>query len=386
MKVLMLSTSYPREVGDYAGNFVHSLSKKLNMRGLDVSVLAPHGRDTRTVEDLEGVLVRRFQYMPLKSWHSVAYDRGLQYNVKTLSGMLQMPFFLLSYLISAFKHSRKCDILHAHWLLSGFLAVLVKKARRRPVVLTLQGFDINTLPESGFMASIGSWVLNGCDAVIAVNTRMMDRLEKLGVDGSKVHFIPNGVDPELFCHAGREAHGRRIITAGVLVDKKGHKYLIEALKKVKESYPDVELTVVGDGPLRGELEGQALRAGVADNVRFLGFRDVRELPSLFASSDVFVLPSLSEGMPLVLLEAMSVGRAVVASNVDGVPDVIEDGVNGLLVEPARPDLLADALNRLLGDDALLARLSENARQRVLSGFTWDVISSETHKVYGAFLV
>jgi glycosyltransferase involved in cell wall biosynthesis len=161
------------------------------------------------------------------------------------------------------------------------------------------------------------------------------------------------------------------LVAGViarLTDQKGHVFLLDALSRVP-SLAAVHLLVVGDGPLRGDLEAIAAAGGIGDRVHFLGAR--RDLGDLLSAMDLFVLPSLWEGLPLSMVLAMGAGLPVVTTAVAGIPEVVTDGVTGLLVPPGDADALGRALARVVADPSERARLGQNARQFVLPRFGVD---------------
>ena len=154
---------------------------------------------------------------------------------------------------------------------------------------------------------------------------------------------------------------------GTIANFKAHKgleFLLEAAVLVRHRHPDVRFVLVGDGPMGSRLRTRASELHLGDNVVFAGSRpDAARLAGAF---DLFVLPSLVEGLPMALLEAMALGRPTVATEVGGVPEIIEDGVNGLLVPPGNAQALADGIETVLGDRTLQLKLSESARQRALS--------------------
>jgi colanic acid/amylovoran biosynthesis glycosyltransferase len=189
----------------------------------------------------------------------------------------------------------------------------------------------------------------------------------------KLAVVRCGVDPARFAPrtagAGRDASGRlRILTVGRLVGGKGFALLVDAVHALVQRGHDVALTVVGDGPSRERLHAQAQRLGLGDRVEWVGALGQDEIRERYASADVFCLPSFAEGVPVVLMEAMAMEVPVVATRIAGIPELIDDGANGLLVTPARADELTDALGRLAADAGLRARLGVAGRRAVLHGY------------------
>jgi len=190
------------------------------------------------------------------------------------------------------------------------------------------------------------------------------------------------------CAAGLLALG---LPAGALVVgavsrlawKKAIAHLVQATPRIVEALPQAHVVIAGDGPLRAELEGEAAALGVADRVRFLGSRE--DSIELMAAFDVFVLPSVVEGMSNALIEAMAVGRPVVATDVGGNSEVVADGETGFLVPPSAPDQLAAAIVKLLGAPEMAAEMGAAGRRRVIEHYRVDVMTRRIEAMYDALL-
>jgi colanic acid/amylovoran biosynthesis glycosyltransferase len=191
---------------------------------------------------------------------------------------------------------------------------------------------------------------------------------------TKVHLIRCGVDPDEFRPPRRDGGDRelRILTVGRAEPVKGHAVLLDAVALLAKRGIDTRTTVVGDGALLPGLGERAARLGIDGRVRFAGSVGHDRIRDHYAGADVFCLPSFGEGVPVVLMEAMAMELPVVASKVMGVPELVEDGTSGLLVPPARPDLLADALERLDADRVLRRRMGRAGRAAVTRRFDPDV--------------
>lgn len=207
-------------------------------------------------------------------------------------------------------------------------------------------------------------------AVVANSAAAAAQLRREGVPARKIQTISNGVDCTRFAPvrpAGRQI--RRVVTVANLRPEKGHDTLISAAALVVAARPDTEFVIVGSGPLDAPLRREVASRGLGDRVQFLGERS--DVPALLASSDLFVLPSRSEAFPNGVLEAMAVGLPVVATRVGGVPELVESDVNGLLVEPDRPDSMAAAVLDLMSHPARASALGQAARQRAVQQFSFD---------------
>lgn len=202
---------------------------------------------------------------------------------------------------------------------------------------------------------------------------------------AKLHTVRCGVDLTAFRRAvPRDAASAEILCVAAMSRRKGHVVLLEAMPSVLERVPHAHLTLAGDGPERAFLERRAGELGVDGAVRFLGAVGHDAARALYGEADVFCLPSFAEGVPVVLMEAMAMELPVVATNVMGVPELVEDELDGLLVPPARADLLADALARLLSDPALRQRLGAAGRARVEADYDGAASADAVRRILSGF--
>ena len=184
----------------------------------------------------------------------------------------------------------------------------------------------------------------------------------------RMHIVHCGVDPALFAPAAHAGVGTRLLFVGRLAGVKGLPMLLDAVARVKETHPGVRLAVAGDGPDRQRLVDQAKRLGIEANVEFLGYRSQAQVRELLQRTDVFVMGSFAEGVPVVLMEALAAGVPVVATQIAGIPELVEPGVNGLLVPPGDAGSLAAAIGKLVADPALRAEFGRNGRVKVAAEF------------------
>lgn len=222
---------------------------------------------------------------------------------------------------------------------------------------------------------LGTRIVNGVVVVSDETARAFARSTRSRT--RKVVVVPNGVDTERYpapvdrarlrSELGLAPSHHAMIMVGTFKRQKGHVHLVRALERVAPRFPGLRLLLAGDGELRPEIERLVRDAGLADRVRFLGSR--RDVPALLAASDSFVLPSLWEGLPIALVEAMASGLPVVATAVSGTSQVMVDGTTGWLVEPGRPDVLADAISELLRDPERARRMAATGRERVNRWFS-----------------
>ena len=287
------------------------------------------------------------------------------------------------------------DVVNPHLFRSALVAAPLAKWLGVPrVVETYHGRE--AWRQRGIKGSfavdriVSRWV----DRVIAVSEAARDFLvNRKGISPGKITVVPNGRDLSAYLpRNGREARDVRsslgiqngapvMGVVGRLEEQKGHRFLLSALSCVLPVFPDARLIVVGEGSLRDELEEQAQRLGVSSNVIFTGFRS--DVGRLLSGMDVVVLPSLHEGMPLTAIEAAAMAKPIVATRVDGTPEVVEDGLTGLLVPPADPMALGKALVEIMRNPSEATRMGKLARQHALTRFDVSQQIKATEEVYKA---
>ena len=326
MRVLVVTTSYPRWEGDFAGRFVADSVERVRARGIDIDVLGPAGfRDFGLAE------------------HGVA------------AGLRGKPWLappLLASLVAATRRqARNVDLVHAHWLQVGLAAMLSGK----PYVVTLHGSDVELAQRSRGLART---VLERARVVVCVSRDLAQAARALGARDPRV--VPNGVD--IPGEVVPEASPAHVLFAGRLSKEKGLEELLAATE-------GVELRVVGDGPLRERVPAAE------------GFLAPEALSERYGRAAVVCCPSRREGFGLVCAEAMAHGRAVVATEVGGLVDLVRDGETGLLVPPREPHALRRALETLLADRELRERLGGAARARVRAYCDWDRVSGQLRDLY-----
>jgi rhamnosyl/mannosyltransferase len=288
---------------------------------------------------------------------------------------------------------RHYDVVHVHLPhpagAASYLAA--KKPKRHRLVVTYHADIARQKILLRAYAPLVDRLLARADVVIATSPNLFQASPVLQRFRDKCRVVPYGIDVDLFrstperlerSQAIRARHqGRRVLLAvGRLIYYKGFEFAIRALERL----PDVDLVIIGDGPLRGDLEALARSLGLARRVSFEGERVNEALVPYYLASDVYVLPSIavSEGFGIVQIEAMACGIPVVNTSLpSGVPFVSRDGETGLTVPPADPGALASAVSRLLADDALRQRLGENARERARTEFSKEILAKRILDAY-----
>lgn len=294
-----------------------------------------------------------------------------------------------------FLKSNSFGMLHTHGYFADIIGIPAARALSIPVVSTCHGY-INTDKKLGIYNALDRKVLRLADKVIAVSEGIRDELIGAGIKPSRVVVLVNavesGLDSAELIRRRAEARNKLKIEEGTLVvgyigrlsEEKGVRYLIEAASILKESVKGLKVLIIGTGREDGQLHKLVEELKLKDIVYFAGFqRDIGEwLPAM----DIFALPSLTEGTPMALLEAMSYGLPVVATRVGGVPSVIENGNNGILVEPKAPGELADAIMDLYWDKNSMKRLSTLGKKTIKSQYDMKCWTLRIEEIYSGFTI
>lgn len=392
-KVLVLATTFPRWENDTTPAFVYELSKRLHADELEIVVLAPHYPGVKKFEIMDGMKVYRFPYFWPAKYQRLVYDGGILPNIKRSHlAKIQVPLLVLLELYNTFKIVRKekIDVIHSHWIIpSGLIGGIVRKTFKIPHITTAHAGDVFTIRKSKILGVIGSFALKNSDEITANSKYTKNVITAIENElKCNVEIIPMGVDTSRFNHDKasdlKNIFGAEylVLIVGRLVDKKGIQYLIMAMVDVIKEFPHAKLIIGGSGPEKDKLEKLSENLGIKDNVIFMGYIENLDLPKYYASSDIFVLTSIeteggdTEGLGVVLLEAMASGTPVIGSKIGGITDIIEDGETGGLAEPGNPEDIADKIIRLLRDEQKRMMLSENGLKVVKEKFTWDIVTKQ----------
>ena len=314
---------------------------------------------------------------------------GVPFRVLGLTPGVKRPLDVLT--IRQYLREMAPHILHPFLLTASLYGRAAAMLARVPVVL---GTEVNVYANKRRWHALAErFLMRGTDAVIASAESVRDfYVEQIHADRKRVEVIYNAVDwsalaqtmtrDDLRASLGIPAESPVACIIARLTEQKGHRDLLAALASTPALAP-MHLVVVGDGELRGELGERARSLSLSDRVHFVGPR--RDLGNLLSASDLFVMPSLWEGLPLSMILAMGAGLAVVATRVAGIPEVVRDGETGLLVSPADPPGLGGAMARLVGDPTLRARLGSAAKAFVLPRFGVDNYVASVSALYDRLL-
>jgi glycosyltransferase involved in cell wall biosynthesis len=394
MKIAVLTSSYPRFPGDGTAPFVQSICENLANLGHAVEVIAPYDPAVQP-GDTGKVRVHRFRYTWPEHLHIMGHARSLDADVrlKPLTYLL-LPFFLAAafYNLLRVTARQKSQAIHVHWVLpNGLVAAWAAAWRGLPFILSLHGSDMYLASRSRLFGAAARYVFRRAAAVTACSPELRQAALALGSPPDTL-LLPWGADPDKFHPDHRREETRAsygaspedilIVGLGRLVPKKGFDRLVEAFPAVLAGQPRARLLLGGEGPLRDDLARQAAGRGVENRVIFAGRVPWDKVPALLAAADIFALPSVRDesgnvdGLPTVLLEAMSSGPAVVASDIGGVSLVIENGRTGLCVPPGDAQALAGAILSLASEPDKGLELGQAARRAVLERFNWKNVAGQ----------
>ena len=394
MKVLVIGSVYPRFHEDAEVPWLRTSVAHLKQAGVDIQVLAPAYKGLKSHE-IDGVKVNRFRYAPA-NWEFLTHEEGAP------SKMANKPWLQLlaiPYIISGFF---KCigicrkfrpDVIHAHWPFPhAYIALGAAKLFRIPLVLNFHGAELLLIRKKKWVKPLLKFAIGQAQAVFANSSFTAGKIKALrNVD---VEWSPYGTTLETSNTSGdgiapHPINGKfKILFVGRHIERKGICYLIEAAKYLPRD--QFEIRIVGVGDLTDKLKSQAAEISTTPdsaNIIFTGKLSPEELANEYKTANVFTLPAIvdskgdTEGLGVVLIEAMELGLPVVASNVGGIPDVVVDGVSGILVPEKDPQALANAYKRLAADPELLKQLLTGAQKRIAECFTWGKIVERQIAVY-----
>ena len=368
LKILQVTNDlYPEVVGGIP-LYVHHLCRDLSRMGYYTTVLAcsrsNHGH--AKIDDYN-VVYHKILFSPLGNSFSPHIFRTL------------------------LKIRDDYDLIHAHChlFLSTIMASLVRRIGSPPLIITTHGIMSASAPDWFnllYMKTIGKWTLKSADRVICYTEMEKDKLANmLKIDSEKISVIPNGVDTDLFRpdpnnnKQSNQSNAITILWVGRFVRGKGVEYLIQAAKILVKAVPDLKILLVGDGPSKGKIKGLIEKFNLKKNVIIKENVPNENMPEVYQKSDIFVLPSLNEGVPKTLLEAMACGIPVIISEFPHLEELIKNA--GLTFPKGDVHALADKIMRLIRDRELAKELGNNGRNKIVEGHSWGNTVRKTTELY-----
>lgn len=396
MKVLIVSHLYPRKTDLILGNFVHLQVKHLLKEGCQVRVISPvpyvprifwtnprrraYGQ-TPQFDSIEGIPVYypRFNRAPGSWFHGISCYTFYQ-------GLLKVA--------DAIVKEFQPHILHAYDATpDGYAGLLLQRRYHLPLVCSLLGADVNVYPHyKPLTHKLTQKVIAEVDQLVAVSRTLKEAAKALAQPKREIRVIYMGCDTEAFrfdeTARGQvrklldiSSHEMIILFIGRLVEAKGIFELIEAFSQIQSQQPQTHLVFVGDDRDRARLENQVRQKKLDGAIHFVGVRPHDEMPGWLSAADLLVLPSHNEGLPNVVIEAMACSIPVVATNVGGIPEVVEDEKSGLLIKKGDINSLIIAINDLLKDGEKRKKMGACGRSCIEQNFSWQRNAKALRELY-----
>ncbi|MBQ3408350.1 MAG: glycosyltransferase family 4 protein [Clostridia bacterium] len=386
MKILMLTWEYPPRIVGGIARVVHDLSHRLVKDGHEVTVVTYKDANIPNLADYEndkGVEVYRVENYMITPNNFTDW-------------IMQLNFNLIAKATEIINEKGKFDVVHAHDWLVTYAAKTLKQSFKIPLVSTIHATEAGR--NSGIHDEVQryindtEWLLTYESTDVIVNSNYMkNELQRLfGLPYDKINVIPNGVNLNLYSGVDRDYNFRRmyamdnekiILYLGRLVYEKGIQNLISAMPKILDRYNDAKLVVAGKGGMIDELRNQVDYMGIQNKVYFTGYLDSESVQKMYKCADVAVFPSTYEPFGIVALESMLSGTPTVVSDVGGLNEIIEHGVDGMKSYAGNPNSIADSVLSLLFDQQLCDNISKNAKNKVKNNYNWNKIAQDTHYVY-----
>lgn len=402
MKILTVTSSYPKYPGDSTAPFIESITRSLAERGHELTVVLPARADLAP-RPIRGVSFRPYRYAPAPSLARFGYAESLRADVALRwSALAVAPLALASGSTRLMAEARGgCwDVLHAHWVVPNAAMALPACWRSGlPLVVSLHGSDVFLSERNPALRRAARWAFARAAAVTACSADLAERGRALGAR-EPIETIPYGVDSDRFRpdpEAGARLRARLglsgeqpvVLAVGRLVHKKGFEVLIDAAPRLLGPWPDVKILIAGRGDLERALSERVARLGLDGVVDLVGNVSHAELPDFYAAATLVVVPSVRDpagnvdGLPNVVLEAMAAGAPLVASAVGGIPQAVGHGRDGWLVPEKDAAALAEAIDRLLRSPDTQQALGEAARRRAREAFSWSRVGERFEALFAA---
>ena len=396
MKVLEACQEFPNRYYPQLGTFIKQSIDSIANQGVEVTVISPKP----FVLPFSTFPYHNFFKLP-RIEHTEKYDLHYPRYIYAVPKKYFYPVtgFSYSYFVSkyAIKNIKpKPHLIHAHFSYpDGYGMIELAKKWKVPLVISALGtIERKVAYEGSYTSRQIIEAMNFADKVLSVSDDLKLHIVNLGINEEKVHVVPNGVDTTKFKPAGKE-HARNLLNlpqdknivlfVGALRKIKGVDYLIEAAKYFVDANTDLFMVGRDDG-LRKSLEKRARELEISDYIKFTGPVNHEDIPIWISASDILVLPSLSEGRPNVVLEALSCEVPVVAADVGGIPELMVDGKTGYLVPAKNPAELSEKINKLLEDRSRREKMGKFGRKSIIQReLTWESHAKKTVDIYSELL-
>jgi glycosyltransferase involved in cell wall biosynthesis len=365
MKILRVTSDlYPFLVGGI-GVHTHKMSEYQDIHGEDVTVFTLVNRNETRIPNVKYKIVK--------------FSKLFSFLGNSISPSL---------LIKLYQNRHNYDIIHAHshLFLSTNMCALIRQLGSSPLVITNHGLISQTAPhwmQRIFIPTIAKWTFKSADRILCYTIHEKDELIELGIDPKKIAVIHNGIDTDVFIPKRDTSRSRTILWIGRYTPGKGVQYLIDAFARVVQRHPQAHLLMIGDGPQMEEIQQKIQELGLSTYITQKTFVPNEDLPALYQSSDVFVLPSLSEGIPRTILESMACGTPIVCTDLPQLVDLVKGA--GLLVPTRNPEAIASAITKIFENPEFASELGKTGTERIDTYYSWIDTVERTLSLYNEVL-
>lgn len=383
MKILMLTWEYPPRIVGGIARVVNDLSKRLIKDGHDVYVVTYREGSTPYYENDKGVHVYRVDNYMINPNNFIDW-------------IMQLNFNMVAKVNELIAKGEKFDVIHAHDWLVAYAAKTLKNSYDLPLVSTIHateaGRNGGIHDEVQRYINDTEWMLTYESSEVIVNSKFMKNdLQRLfGLPYEKINVVANGINSTAYSGVEKDYDFRRqyaadnekiILFMGRLVYEKGVQHLISAMPKILENYHDAKPVIAGKGGMLDELKAQVEAMGLGQKVYFTGYLNAKQVSKMYKCADISVFPSTYEPFGIVALEAMLAGVPTVVSDVGGLNEIVEHGVDGMKSYAGNPNSLADSILELLFNPQLCESISKKAKTKVKNEYSWTKIAQDTHFIY-----
>ena len=383
MKILMLTWEYPPRIVGGIARVVNDLSKRLIKDGHDVYVITYKEGNVPYYENDKGVHVYRVDNYMINANSFIDWT-------------FQLNFNMISKASEIINKEGKFDVIHAHDWLVAYAAKALKESFEIPLVATIHATEAGRNsgihnPDQRYVNDT-EWMLTYEASEVIVNSKFMKNdLQRLfGLPYEKINVVSNGINTTVYNGLERDYDFRRqyamdnekiILFMGRLVFEKGVQHLISAMPKILDGYHDAKLVIAGKGGMTDALKAQVEAMGLSNKVCFAGYLNAKQVSKMYKCADISVFPSTYEPFGIVALEAMLAGTPTVVSDVGGLNEIVEHGVDGMKSYAGNPNSLADSILELLLNPALCDKITKKAKQKVKNEYNWAKIAQDTYFTY-----
>lgn len=391
MNALIITSTFPRNIHDNQVPWLAKLIRQLKKKGVNPTIYAPAYQGL-TSHKYFSIPVIRFRYAPA-FFEILTHEEGALFKLRqkpwlTIVALFYLFFGMIG--IIRLRQNVKLDIVHVHWPFpNGLFGIIAKKLFHAKLIVTFHGAEFSLLRRVPFGKTILRLILKNSDTIVANSSftkKMIQAVDKVEV--SIVPFssaVSVGREQKEIIDESKKT--LKVLFVGRFIERKGIPYLIEAVRLLRRKNIPITLDIVGKGPLTKEIKKQIKHFNLVGVVRVHENVSETSLPNFYKRCDVFVLPSIvdkwndTEGLGVVLIEAMSFGKPIVASRVGGIPDVVKHNVTGFLVEEKNPEALVGALKTLYLRPMLRKQFGNRGLSYVKKYYDWNSILDKTMELY-----